>query len=154
MSSPDRCTTRGWMSALLAWACLWCSVSQGEVYKWVDENGAVHYGDRPPSSQARRLDVERRGHAEEGRSPKVSQHEKLQKLLKSYEEEREERKKEAAEKQRKKDYAKRMCLTAKENLIRLRAGGTYDESGKLMTEEERSMRRVEMERVRRKWCNQ
>jgi hypothetical protein len=28
------------------------ALAPGEVYKWVDEKGRVHYGDRPPAAQA------------------------------------------------------------------------------------------------------
>ena len=29
-----------------------------EIYKWVDENGNVHYGDKPPQQPAETLDIE------------------------------------------------------------------------------------------------
>ncbi len=32
-------------------ALLCASISQAQVYKWVDEEGNVHFGDRPPESQ-------------------------------------------------------------------------------------------------------
>lgn len=32
---------------------LGCFTAQAQVYKWVDENGVVHYTDKPPSSSAK-----------------------------------------------------------------------------------------------------
>lgn len=42
----------GFMVALL----LSCAVQAGPVYKWTDEKGRVHYGDRP-AANAKKLDV-------------------------------------------------------------------------------------------------
>jgi hypothetical protein len=44
---------------LLATAALGCSsaVLSGEIYKWTDENGNVHYEDRPLGEQVQRVDV-------------------------------------------------------------------------------------------------
>lgn len=44
-----------WLLLLLG--VLWCGsgIAQG-VYRWVDETGRVHYGDRPPA-QAEKLDI-------------------------------------------------------------------------------------------------
>lgn len=34
--------------ALLSLICLACSVASAEVYRWTDEDGRVHFGDKPP----------------------------------------------------------------------------------------------------------
>lgn len=37
---------------------LFVSFGHAEIYKWVDENGKIHYDDRPPeTSKAKRLDI-------------------------------------------------------------------------------------------------
>ncbi len=37
---------------------LFWSVASAEIYKWVDENGKIHYDDRPPqTSNAQRLEI-------------------------------------------------------------------------------------------------
>ena len=33
------------------------SAASAEIYRWVDENGRVHYGDQPPDQSAEALDV-------------------------------------------------------------------------------------------------
>ncbi len=44
---------------ILATAALGCSsaVLSGEIYKWIDENGNVHYEDRPSGDEVQRVDV-------------------------------------------------------------------------------------------------
>ena len=40
---------------LLFWALLWAGLAapvQGEVYRWEDAQGNVHFGDRPPAGAA------------------------------------------------------------------------------------------------------
>lgn len=37
---------------------LFVSLGHAEIYKWVDENGKIHYDDRPPeTNKAKRLDI-------------------------------------------------------------------------------------------------
>ncbi len=38
------------LMAVFCLAALLSPASQGELYKWVDENGKVHYGDSPPKN--------------------------------------------------------------------------------------------------------
>ncbi len=42
---------RGSAAAILALGCLVASGAWGGVYKWVDKQGRVHYGDSPPLDQ-------------------------------------------------------------------------------------------------------
>ncbi|MCG8316342.1 MAG: DUF4124 domain-containing protein [Pseudomonadales bacterium] len=76
-----------------------------EVYKWTDEQGKVHYGDRPPHQQAAEvLDMPK---VKSQKTPMISDQERLRrqrKLVDALREERElkeKQKKEAAEKQKK-----------------------------------------------------
>lgn len=40
-------------------AYIWLTpFAHAEVYKWTDENGRVHYGDRPSEKQATRVDIQ------------------------------------------------------------------------------------------------
>ena len=42
----------------LAIFVLFSSLASGEIYKWVDENGKIHYDDRPPQTRnAQRLEI-------------------------------------------------------------------------------------------------
>ena len=45
--------------ALLALLAAAAAPAQEEIYKWVDENGVTHFGERPPAgAEARRVDVQ------------------------------------------------------------------------------------------------
>lgn len=44
---------------------LWMAeVSAGDVYKWVDRTGTVHFGDRPPNTEVERVEIQRGRSAE------------------------------------------------------------------------------------------
>lgn len=46
------------MRGLLVFTLLLASgVFAAEIFRWTDENGQVHYGERPPDNQAQRLDI-------------------------------------------------------------------------------------------------
>ena len=46
------------LMSIVAAALLVCGAAfAGEIYKWIDENGNVHYEDRPIADAAERLDV-------------------------------------------------------------------------------------------------
>jgi hypothetical protein len=47
----------GWTIAAIA--LFLATSAQGELYRWVDENGQVHYSDSPPPSSARKSDRKR-----------------------------------------------------------------------------------------------
>lgn len=48
--------------SILFWAlALGTCVAQAQYYRWVDEQGKVHYGDRPPPSQAGKAQAMRYG---------------------------------------------------------------------------------------------
>ena len=47
-------TTKAWLlAALLSGA----STATAEVYKWVDEDGRVHFGDRPQAEDAEAIEL-------------------------------------------------------------------------------------------------
>ena len=45
-----RVAVRVWIAGVLS-LMLWAGVCQAEIYRWVDDNGKVHFGDRPPATQ-------------------------------------------------------------------------------------------------------
>lgn len=52
MNRPVMTGTQTWASVLLALAAMTFSPAMaGEIYKWVDENGVIHFGDRPPQRE-------------------------------------------------------------------------------------------------------
>ena len=94
------------------------AVAQAEVYRWVDEKGRVHYGDRPAGNEAERVELHTRPTEKD---PGMEQRrKKQQKLLKVLEEER--RKKEAAQAEARAEQEAREqdCKKARERLSRYR----------------------------------
>ncbi len=60
MTATDTSTTYVATSALMLLALLWVSaVDAGELHRWVDESGEVHYTDAPPPESARSVDPDR-----------------------------------------------------------------------------------------------
>jgi hypothetical protein len=47
MTMDRRCA-----SAILLWLVVSACATAGEIYRWTDENGKVHFGDRPKASEA------------------------------------------------------------------------------------------------------
>ena len=66
-----------------------------EIYKWTDENGGVHYGERPSNPNSEKIEIKSStSQPDEG----LEKHrKKQQKLLQSYEDERAEKKQQKAE---------------------------------------------------------
>jgi len=63
----------------------------GDVYKWTDEEGKIHYGDKPPTGDPiERIEVKKPPPVYD-EELEQERREKLKKLLEVYEEEREEK---------------------------------------------------------------
>jgi hypothetical protein len=105
------------------------SLVQAGVYKWVDEQGRVHYGDRPASDNAGEVRIRDQGGSEPS-ADSVSRHEKQQRFLRAREEDREEKKQARAKNKRKKLEAKRNCEQAKKEYDKYRHAGAIYDKGK------------------------
>lgn len=98
------------------------SAHAGSVYKWVDENGKVHYGDRPAQgTQSTRLEVE----TPKSTTSDISEarREKQRRLLEAFEREHAQDEAEQAERQRKKQERKIACARARVDLERIQNAG-------------------------------
>jgi hypothetical protein len=100
----------------LAFCAAHNAVAADNVYKWLDKNGKVHFGDRPPpdASASEALDIK-------------SRRARQRRLLDSFEHDRAEKKHARAEdKERRKAQALK-CLHAKDDLDQMRqASYLYD----------------------------
>ena len=93
-------------------ACMVSFFSQAEVYKWVDENGQVHYGDKPRDT-AEEVQMDKHG------SPSASDEtrfERQQKVLNAFTQERQD--KAAAREKAESEQAKidKQCADARARL--------------------------------------
>jgi len=77
-------------------------VYAGDVYRWEDASGRVHYGERPPHDQARRLDIQSGSGAAAPTLDEAERRARQRRLLESFTYEREQR-----ESQRQRDAAQR-----------------------------------------------
>jgi len=130
----------------------------GGVYKWVDEQGRVHYGERPPaSSQSQEMQLKQQ--PTQGLSvDEPSREEQQQRLLRAFEEERAQ--KEEAKQKSKAEAAERErnCGRARDRLTRYqRSGFIYDidQQGnrRILNDAEREATMREAEAAVRHWCD-
>jgi hypothetical protein len=109
-------------------AMLTASVQAG-VYKWVDAQGRVHYGDKPTSNNADEVKIKDQNGSGQADQP-ASRREMQQRFLRAREEERNEKKKARAKAERKRAEMKRNCEQAKREYDKYRYAGSIYEKGK------------------------
>jgi len=125
-----------------------------EIYKWVDEQGKVHYGDKPISNSTEMdINISKQGHIKIN----DSREQKRQKLLESYadDQEREDKEKEKLKKKKKKH--ERNCVLSIDRLKQYeRASSLYnlDKEGKRVTvsKEERQRKTNDLRKKINKYC--
>jgi len=135
---------------------LFCvSHANAEVYKWVDENGKIVYGDKPISSDASKIKIKKAP----VQDPVVQQRNaKQNKLLDVIQEEREQRDVSRKEEKKKNDELKKMCADAREELQKMKnASFLYEDTDdpknpKIMTDEERKAEEIRFEKEIKKNC--
>jgi len=114
------------MKTLLITLLLFFSaLANAGIYKWTDENGNVHYGDKPTTS-SEQLNVS----VEAPSSPTTSdetREERRQRITESMTDERLAREKQKAEAKQEKAEKNRQCVESKDRLKRYkRAGRLYN----------------------------
>ncbi len=87
-----------------------------EVYKWVDENGQTHYGEKPSDENASKIKIRRPAGADSETVRRVEQREKL---LQIYEEERQLKKQEDLKARQEQEKRKRQCSYARSRVEKL-----------------------------------
>jgi hypothetical protein len=128
----------------------------GEIYKWMDENGKIHYGDRPTgeSNRAREVKV--------SKTPAVDasvnrRNERTERLLEGYRQDREEK-----QEQRKALIAETVereenCAIAKDSQFKYEHAAsiyTKEENGErvVLTDEQHAKTLTEAQSETEKWC--
>ena len=97
---------------LLACLCL-SSNASAEIYKWVDDQGRTHYGDRPADeADSLQVDISKKGHIDSD----VDRAEKRQRLLNAMQEDRLRKQQQADQQREQQQYAKRQCALARDRL--------------------------------------
>ena len=98
---------------------------QSEIYKWVDENGMVHFDDRPGSGNKEKIEIKTTGTSSSPNTELQDRVEQEKKLLEIFEEERHEKKLKQAEQREEKKKLEKKCAEAKDYKR------TLDESSRL-----------------------
>jgi hypothetical protein len=106
---------------------------QAAVYQWTDEQGQVHFSDRPVHEEATEKQIHTSPERPSGQSAPDARKQKRQRMLDVYEHERAEKREAVAKDKQQREERKRRCINARaryENYSR--AGSIYqlDENGK------------------------
>ncbi len=130
----------------------------GKIYKWTDSEGNVHYGERPPTTQAREIKVPDAPPASQHSSPSGNSLQETNKLLDAMQKERQQKaeKKAAAEKERKAREAN--CSRAKRRLAAYTIGGRIyeiDDQGErsYLSDADIDKRKQAAQKEVDQWCN-
>lgn len=139
------------LTVLLAAACLFPALAAAEsVYKWTDDEGNTHFGDRQPvGRQAESVNI-RTGQSQNGGSSS-SARQQLEQIDERRAQENAEQEQSAAE-QARQQQRQRNCETARNNLNILQAGGriqTRGEDGerRYLSEEEIEQKRQQFQAI-------
>lgn len=139
---------------LLGWVV---SATAGGVYKWVDENGRVHYGEHPPTaSQAQELQLKQ--DTSQGIGMEQERQQQQERLLRAFDEERAQKETEQQKAKEEKAKRKRYCAQARDNLRTYRdASRLYDLDSqgnrRILSDAEQAATIKKAEEDVRRWCN-
>jgi hypothetical protein len=120
-------TKKGTLLAVYGCMLLWCAGVEADIYRWVDEEGKVHFGDRPGAAEsAEEVRVKGGGGADLPAPGATDRSQTRQRLLEQYEKERLERRAAAAEKKAEQARRTRNCAIAKDRLSTYEKSVLYD----------------------------
>jgi hypothetical protein len=129
-----------------------------EVYRWTDEAGRVHFGERPPPGGAERIELQQQAAPPPGDTGMAERRARQQRMLEAFEYERERKRQRALEtqqsQQRKDDY----CRGLQRRLRFLdHAGPIYlrrdDGTREYLDDGQRAAQRREVEAARQRHCD-
>ncbi|HEB56680.1 MAG TPA: DUF4124 domain-containing protein [Gammaproteobacteria bacterium] len=135
------------------------SIAQAQIYKWVDDNGQVHYSEQAPDKtrEAKEVHLPRDAPSAAVVSPEQRQ-QKRDNLLRAFDEERKLRKQAQAKKNQQNARRRHNCILARDKLKNYeRASVLYDldETGKriYLSDSQRSRAETALKNRISKWCN-
>ena len=127
-----------------------------EIYKWVDENGKTHYGDKPPDKDAENIKLKSAPKTDPAQN---SRQEKQRRLLQLLEDDRKAAKQKKADEKAEKLARMEKCAEARKDLQQVQnASFLYKKSEdprnpKVYSEEERRQITLGLENDIKKWCS-
>lgn len=117
-------------SSLIFFIAFSSGMLQAEIYKWVDENGRTHYGEKPPEEGASEVKIKDNTPEPGGELEKHNVD--REKLLEIYEEERRQKKEEKLKMEEEQKKKEKYCMQLKNDLKDMQKGGSFyelDENG-------------------------
>ena len=144
------------VAMILAFPC----VSLAEIYKWVDEKGQTHYGEKPQGKSSEQIHVpERESGTAQPHSDEQERLERIKKWVDARQKEREKAKQQQAELKEKRAEKKKQCDELRRELRDMELGGVQwyrlDEAGnrQFYSDEEIEARKVQMRETIKKNCD-
>ena len=134
------------MLRFLVITVLFALPAQAEIYKWTDEKGNVHYGDKPIVNSEEILIPEKIN--VQSRVTMQEREEKRKRLLESFAEDRADKKEQQEKLEIKKTKLNRQCITARDRLK------TYQKSSRLYNLNEKGERVILSDKARQQAVNQ
>jgi len=128
-----------------------------EIFKWTDENGKIHYSDKPTGVKAKEIKINVTPATPTTLKDTADRKTRANNFLRAREEERAENNKLLAEKKRLKKVQKKKCAAAKKEFSKLsRARGIYyeDKDGTRIFIDDKKVEQVladEKAKIK-KWC--
>jgi len=130
--------------------------AQAAIYKWVDEQGKVHYSDRPQGTSSHEVPLKNTPAAPSRDNNLQQRQEQQKKLLQVFEDERKAKEQAQAETKAKQAEREKQCALAK---VRLK---NYEDSQylyaqdqdkrEILTHEQRKQATVEAKQAVEEWC--
>lgn len=107
-------------------SCVLAAAGAADVYRWVDHQGQVHFGDRPPQVEAAtKLDLPSGPASEE--TPEVDRSQALERLLRYYDEKRADEREAGARARQEQAVREARCKEARRRL------STYEAAARIYT---------------------
>ncbi len=127
------------------------------MYRWTDESGRVHYGDRPPQGEGTPVELDA-AHEPTSESSGAEAHPiPRERLLRAFEKERRERRERARRRALEQEARAQRCATARDNLHEIQSARyLYEGEGEqrlVLSEEERRDVTEQWREAVRRWCD-
>ncbi len=131
---------------------------QAAVYQWTDENGRVHFSDRPTHESATEKKLRPDPPAAGQDAIPINRQQHRQRMLEVYEKERAEKREAAAEAKEQREKRRRQCLKAKVDYENYNNAGSiyeYGESGerRYLNKEEREKYIARLKAEMKRYCD-
>jgi hypothetical protein len=126
-----------------------------EVYKWIDEDGKVHYGDRPDNNSAEEIKLKK---APERDTGLAERRETQKKMLDIYQEERVEKQEQLTKLKEEQELRKANCQTARKTLAKIKSVRYLfkkEENGerRIFSDDERTAAEQKVAMQVERWCD-